>query len=203
MNPYEVLGVREDISAEELRKAFLQLAKELHPDTAANEEERRVKEQKFKDITYAYNLLKSGGYLKSQSKASDNTVSSDEVLIKKAHIYISKGDYNTAFEILRQVKDSDGYEVNLLKGLALFKKGKYHEALKYYKKASELNPWDPDVYAFVGEVYEKINLNETAKKFYKKALEIDPSHKRASKGYERVQKSRSGGLSILKKIIKR
>ncbi|WP_022670093.1 DnaJ domain-containing protein [Hippea alviniae] len=202
MNPYEVLGVSENITEEELRKVFLQFAKKLHPDTATNEEERRIKEQKFKEITYAYNLLKSSGYLQSKSKSSEKTVSPDEILIKKAHVYISKGDYNTAFETLRQVKDADNYEVNLLKGLALFKKGKHHEALKYYKRATELNPWDPDVYAFMGEVYEEINLKETAKKFYKKALGIDPNNKKALKGYERVSKA-SSGFSLLKKIIKR
>ena len=32
MNPYEVLGVRETASDEEIRKAYLELVKKYHPD---------------------------------------------------------------------------------------------------------------------------------------------------------------------------
>lgn len=50
MNPYEVLGVKKDASADEIKKAYRKLSKEHHPDVGGDEE-------KFKDIASAYDIL--------------------------------------------------------------------------------------------------------------------------------------------------
>ena len=53
-NPYEVLGVSKAASADEIRKAYRKLAKKYHPDLNPGKAEA---EQRFKDLTAAYNLL--------------------------------------------------------------------------------------------------------------------------------------------------
>jgi len=52
--PYEVLGVKPDASADEIRKAFRKLAKELHPDINPGKPEA---EARFKQVTAAHDLL--------------------------------------------------------------------------------------------------------------------------------------------------
>ncbi len=52
--PYEVLGVKPDASADEIRKAFRKLAKELHPDINPGKPEA---EARFKQMTAAHDLL--------------------------------------------------------------------------------------------------------------------------------------------------
>ena len=52
--PYEVLGVKPEASAEEIRKAYRKLAKELHPDLNPGKPEA---EARFKSVTAAYDLL--------------------------------------------------------------------------------------------------------------------------------------------------
>jgi DnaJ-class molecular chaperone len=52
--PYEVLGVTPTTSADEIRKAYRKLAKELHPDINPNKPEA---EARFKAVTAAYGLL--------------------------------------------------------------------------------------------------------------------------------------------------
>jgi DnaJ-class molecular chaperone len=52
--PYEVLGVKSDASADNIRKAYRKLAKELHPDLNPGKPEA---EARFKTVTAAYDLL--------------------------------------------------------------------------------------------------------------------------------------------------
>lgn len=53
-DPYKILGVKSDASQDEIKKAYRTLAKRLHPDL--NPGDKKV-EQKFKDVTAAYDLL--------------------------------------------------------------------------------------------------------------------------------------------------
>jgi DnaJ-class molecular chaperone len=52
--PYEVLGVKPDASADEIRKVYRQLAKQFHPDLNPGKPEA---EARFKSISAAYDLL--------------------------------------------------------------------------------------------------------------------------------------------------
>jgi molecular chaperone DnaJ len=53
-DPYEVLGVERDASGQQVKKAFRQLARELHPDVNAHDPDA---EEKFKEAAEAYEIL--------------------------------------------------------------------------------------------------------------------------------------------------
>ena len=53
-DPYAALGVPKSSSAEEIRKAYRKLAKELHPDVRPND---KASAERFKRLTAAFNLL--------------------------------------------------------------------------------------------------------------------------------------------------
>jgi molecular chaperone DnaJ len=53
-DPYEVLGVGRDASEQEIKKAFRQLARELHPDVNAHDPDT---EERFKEAAEAYEIL--------------------------------------------------------------------------------------------------------------------------------------------------
>src|SRR5580704_8119605 len=53
-DPYEVLGIGRDASEQEIKKAFRQLARELHPDVNAHDPQA---EDKFKEAAEAYEIL--------------------------------------------------------------------------------------------------------------------------------------------------
>src|SRR6478735_6692676 len=53
-DPYDVLGVERDASAQQVKKAFRQLARELHPDVNAHDP---AAEEKFKEAAEAYEIL--------------------------------------------------------------------------------------------------------------------------------------------------
>ena len=51
---YEVLGVKKDADENTIKKAYRKLAKKYHPDSNAGD---AGAEQKFKEVTEAYNVL--------------------------------------------------------------------------------------------------------------------------------------------------
>ncbi len=53
-DPYEVLAVERSASSQEIKKAFRQLARELHPDVNAHDPDA---EEKFKEAAEAYEIL--------------------------------------------------------------------------------------------------------------------------------------------------
>ena len=53
-DPYSILGVSKSVTADELKSAYRKLAKKYHPDVNPG---RKDIEQKFKEITAAYDLL--------------------------------------------------------------------------------------------------------------------------------------------------
>lgn len=59
MNPYEVLGVDPGASADEVRRAYLRLARRYHPDyfTAAEPGERARAERRMQEVNEAWAVL--------------------------------------------------------------------------------------------------------------------------------------------------
>lgn len=53
-NPYDVLGVPRDASADDIKRAYRKLAKELHPDLNPG---NKAVEQKFKEVSQAHAIL--------------------------------------------------------------------------------------------------------------------------------------------------
>ena len=51
---YDILGVKKDASADEIKKAFRKAARKFHPDVSTGAEA----EAKFKDVNEAYEVLK-------------------------------------------------------------------------------------------------------------------------------------------------
>lgn len=63
-NPYTVLGVPENASEEEIKKAYRSLSRKYHPDANINNPNKEQAEEKFKEIQQAYQQImreKEGG----------------------------------------------------------------------------------------------------------------------------------------------
>ena len=54
---YKILEVEKDADTETLKKSFRNLSKLYHPDTCVDDSKKKELEEKFKEISHAYNIL--------------------------------------------------------------------------------------------------------------------------------------------------
>ena len=54
---YETLGIERNASDDEVKKAFRKLARVHHPDVHTGDQQKKVSEEKFKEINEAYEIL--------------------------------------------------------------------------------------------------------------------------------------------------
>jgi TolB-like protein/Tfp pilus assembly protein PilF len=80
-------------------------------------------------------------------------------------------NYMKAYQI-----NQDLAETNVGLGWSCFYKGDWDEAFKYYKRALELEPTNPEVNYYVAGFFKDIGLYRKAIEFYSKAIEIDPTY---------------------------
>src|SRR5436853_5758390 len=66
---YEVLGVARGASEDEIRKSFRKLARQYHPDVA---KDKKVAEEKFKEINEAYEVLSDPAKRKKYDELGPN-----------------------------------------------------------------------------------------------------------------------------------
>src|SRR5262250_3704499 len=66
---YKVLGVERTATEDEIRKSFRKLAREYHPDVAKN---KKVAEEKFKEINEAYEVLSDPAKRKKYDELGPN-----------------------------------------------------------------------------------------------------------------------------------
>lgn len=72
MNPYDILGISENATDAEIKKAYYNLAKKHHPDRNPND---KYNDDKFKEINQAYYLLINKQYKKDSSFKLDDIFS--------------------------------------------------------------------------------------------------------------------------------
>ena len=155
-NPYEVLGVREDATDEEIKEAYRALARKYHPDKYIDEGLKEMATEKMKTINEAYEEIKTlragksgaggsgsaGGYGSYGSAggygSSGSGGSADFAEVRRL---INAGAYMQAERILdAMAADRRGAEWHFLRGCILLRRGWIHDAAKYFDTACRMDP---------------------------------------------------------------
>ena len=59
MNPYDVLGIKQGATEDEIKSAYRKLVKQYHPDQYVNNPLKDLAEEKLSEINKAYDMLKN------------------------------------------------------------------------------------------------------------------------------------------------
>lgn len=147
MNPYEVLGVPENASEEEIKKAYKELVKKYHPDKYQDNPLADLAEEKLQEVNEAYDMLmknrnsgSSGSYNYGNYGAGSGNGGSygtpDYMAVRR---YIDAGNLTAAENILNSTKDRSA-EWFFLSGMLSYRKGWYDDAVNKLKTANDLAP---------------------------------------------------------------
>jgi tetratricopeptide (TPR) repeat protein len=142
LNPYSVLGVSENASEEDIKKAYRTLVKKYHPDRyAGNPKAAEAAAEKLKQINQAYDMLikmrQSG---RSYSNYSGYTAGTPLAQVRAA---IARGDLATAEMMLDRISERSA-EWHYLKGVILLRRGWYEGAREHLGTAYQMDPGNPE-----------------------------------------------------------
>ena len=152
-DPYQTLGVSENASDEEIKKAYRDLARKYHPDNYHDNPLADLAQEKMKEINAAYeeiNRRRSGGNRTSggsyggyQQQYGQYQGRSSSSVLQQVRIAIQTGDLSRAEALLANYSDHNA-EWNFLRGAVCYRRGWMDEAKRYYQTACQMEPGNPE-----------------------------------------------------------
>lgn len=160
-DPYQVLGVSETASDDEIKRAYRNLARKYHPDNYHDNPLADLAQEKMKEINAAYeeiNKLRSGGGRQSSSSGAGagyagygsygggystyrqyGSQQSSSSVLQQVRIAIQTGNITRAEALLANYSDHNA-EWNFLRGAVCYRRGWMDEAKRYYQTACQMEP---------------------------------------------------------------
>jgi len=209
-NYYQVLGITDGASPEDIKKSYFRLARRYHPDLFSRElpsETIQKIDKVFDLITKAYHTLsdekRKGEYDKQLSAPPGddrkNQAHEAEKRFRQGKTLFDQSRYEEALVFLEQSVRLSQDKARYFMLLAMTQ-SKLHiyrkEAEKNFIRATKLEPWNAEAFVGLGILYKREGLHIKAKKQFERALQIDPDHKIARK--ELTGERKSGGKISLK-----
>jgi len=189
---YDTLGVQRDASEQDIRAAFRRLTKDHHPDRFTGGK-REAAEQRFQDITEAFNVLSrpesrdryDRDLAQRSSGGSGNQIDAREIarrLAARGAESLRAGKIQEAVEQLQAAvdHDSDFDRANYFLGLALGRvRGRERDALRYLERAAGADPHNAVYKAHAAAAALAAGMASRAERLAQDAIALDPTNDRA------------------------
>src|SRR5262245_44885004 len=220
MNPYEILGIDEAASSEEIRRAYDERKRALQSDRFL----ARVRTRMRRELTVIESRL-TEVFLAIQGRASiqdgvpvedldfealslrrevtktevaatlDEQERTAEAYYGKAKKYFGVADYYNCIQYCQQAlrqNENARYHFLLAEAQARNPDRRWQKmAEQSYLSAIKLDPWNADYLVVLGQFYRKQGFAVRARKQFEKALSMQPSHERAREELSAISESRS------------
>jgi molecular chaperone DnaJ len=144
-NPYEVLGIREGASEDEIKKAYRELVKKYHPDQYQDNPLAKLAEEKLREVNEAYDYLmknasaRQSSYNPGNSGSGNRNSGNANDFFRQVKSHINSGRIDIAENMLDNSigKPAEWY---YLKGLIFMRRGWYDEAYTHIQRAVNMDP---------------------------------------------------------------
>ncbi len=137
-DPYEVLGVPQGASEEEIKKAYRELVRKYHPDNYANNPLADLAQEKMKEINEAYETL-TRGTASSSAGSSSRSYSSAGSEFYEVRRLIQSGKLDAAETMLDGIANHNA-EWYYLRGVIAQRRGWMDEAAQNFRIAVNKDP---------------------------------------------------------------
>ena len=164
-DPYKVLGVSPNASDDEVKKAYLALARKYHPDKYTDTDLSDLAAEKMKEVNGAYDAIRqmreSGNQGNGQSYGygtygGQSSTGDGYTAIRRM---INNGDLGAAYESLQRIPDSArDAEWNFLMGCVEMRQGRYADAGRHFDEACRMNP-DRTEYRMARDAWRQQTMN--------------------------------------------
>lgn len=215
---YELLGVARDATADEIRRVYLKLARERHPDRIADPAQKKQAQDFFQDITEAYNTLTNDARRRDYDRelAQPKLQTPEEIAadafaraLKKAEGREDQEAVDLLHVAIHHRPDEPQYHAAL--GRLLSRHPKHaREAVAALERAAQLAPQTLAFHLEVAALLSAQGLKIRAKKALEPALKLAPRDERVQRlaqelGFSETEpekpKPGRAGLSGLKGIF--
>jgi len=185
---YELLGVTPTASAGEIRKAYLKLAREKHPDRFTDPAEHERAQTLFQDITAAFNTLSSESSRAEydQNRQRPQPTTPGEIArdaFDRALPLLEGGSLDEAVTLLRTAVHHapDTAEYHAALGRALSRDpAAAREAIQALDRATKLAPRDAAAFADLAILLHRQGLSHRAQRSLEEARRLSPGHPRVA-----------------------
>ncbi len=179
-DPFKVLGINEQATDQEVKKAYRDLSKKYHPDANPNNQEEAA--EKFKEIQEAYRQIVSarergtspyGG----QQSTNQNPYGS----------YQSYGDFEEFFNQWQGYREASDQERNELKAARNYiNSGYYQEAINALNQVAEMER-NARWYYYAAYASQGMGSNVNAMEYAKRACDLEPNNRDYQMLLQRLQ----------------
>lgn len=195
---YEVLGVRDNASPDEIKAVYHETVKKYHPDVHSHLGDDSLKDKLdyiFSYVSVAYSTLSDPEKRREYDKA---------LTLKPARLAAVQDQARSAFEEGKNHLKENNYqdaerlfqeaiyydptisEYHYYYGLTLAAQNKFREAAKELEGARRLEPQNSRYLTELGLVFLKLGYPVRAKGLLEKGLSISPDNTRAAEGLKKI-----------------
>ena len=186
-NPYEVLGLKEGASIEEIKKAYRELVKKYHPDRYMDNPLSDLAEEKLREINEAYDYLMKNAnnthqrqqqYQRQQQNQNTGSgyysgYSNNSQFVYQIKMMIQNGNFAQAQRMLDSMPVRDA-TWNYLQGLLFLRRGWYDRANAHLQRAVEMEPNNMEYREALSRVNTQFNAYRYNHNYYRGGYQQSP-----------------------------
>lgn len=168
-DPYSVLGVSQNSSNDEIKKAYRELSRKYHPDSYVDNPLSDLAEEKFKEVQEAYQQIMNerehgygpnsssnqggynggfGGNSQSYSYGQGSNPTGDMVTV---YNYLNSGRYRDALNVLSGInnRNAQWYYYSAVANMGM---GNNYVGLDHARQATTMDPGNQEYRAFLNRI---------------------------------------------------